>query len=53
MPNLNFGVQGFCMDDFCATETAIRFVMVFYNLMSLFRQLTHQKQDQPKQGKRI
>jgi len=24
----DFGVQGFCMDDFCATETAMRFVMV-------------------------
>lgn len=44
----DFGVQGFCMDDFCATETAMRFVMVAYNLMSLFRQLTHQKQPQPK-----
>ena len=44
----DFGVQGFCMDDFCATETAMRFVMVAYNLMSLFRQLTHQKQAQPK-----
>ena len=33
----DFGMQGFCMDDFCATETAMRFVMVGYNLMSLFR----------------
>ena len=40
----DFGVQGFCMDDFCATETAMRFVMVAYNLMSLFRQVTLQKQ---------
>jgi Transposase DDE domain group 1 len=44
----DFGVEGFCMDNFCATETAMRFVMVAYNLMSLFRQLTHQKQPQPK-----
>lgn len=44
----DFGVEGFCMDDFCATETAMRFVMVAYNLMSLLRQLTHQKQAQPK-----
>lgn len=44
----DFGVEGFCMDSFCATETAMRFVMVAYNLMSLFRQLTHQKQAQPK-----
>jgi hypothetical protein len=43
----DFGVQGFCMDDFCATESAMRFVMVAYNLMSLFRLLTHQKQVQP------
>lgn len=39
----DFGAQGFCMDDFCATETAMRFVMVAYNLMSLFRLLTLQK----------
>jgi Transposase DDE domain group 1 len=44
----DFGVEGFCMDSFCATETAMRFVMIAYNLMSLFRQLTHQKQAQPK-----
>lgn len=44
----DFGVEGFSMDSFCATETAMRFVMVAYNLMSLFRQLTHQKQPQPK-----
>jgi hypothetical protein len=43
----DFGVQGFCMDDFCATETAMRFVMVAYNLMSLFRQVTLQKQPSP------
>jgi len=44
----DFGVEGFCLDSFCATETAMRFIMVAYNLMSLFRQLTHQKQAQPK-----
>nr|WP_301923214.1 hypothetical protein [Ferruginibacter sp.] len=43
----DFGVQEFCMDDFCATETAMRFVMVAYNLMSLFRQVTLQKQPSP------
>ena len=32
------------MDDFCATETAMRFVIVAYNLMSLFRQVWLQKQ---------
>jgi hypothetical protein len=31
----DFGVQGFCIDNFCATETAMRFVIVAYNLMSL------------------
>lgn len=44
----DFGVEGFCMDDFCATETAMRFVMVAYNLMSLFRLLTAQTQPSPK-----
>lgn len=44
----DFGVEGFCMDDFCATETAMRLVMVAYNLMSLFRQLTLQTRPQPK-----
>lgn len=44
----DFGVEGFCMDDFCATETAMRMVMVAYNLMSLFRLLTHQTQPSPK-----
>jgi hypothetical protein len=44
----DFGVEGFNMDDFCATEVAMRFVMIGYNLMSLFRLLTHQTQPQPK-----
>ena len=44
----DFGVEGFCMDSFCATQTAMRFTMMAYNLMSLFRQLTHQKQARPK-----
>jgi Transposase DDE domain group 1 len=43
----DFGVQGFCMDSFCATETAMRFVMIAYNLMSLFRLLSLQKQPSP------
>jgi len=43
----DFGAEGFCMDDFCATETAMRFVMIAYNLMSLFRHLTLQKQPTP------
>ncbi len=44
----DFGIEGFCLDSFFATETAMRFVMMAYNLMSLFKQLTHQKQAQPK-----
>ena len=44
----DFGVEGFCMESFCATEAAMRMVMVAYNLMSLFRLITHQKQAQPK-----
>ncbi len=42
-----FGVQAFCMDDFCATETDMLFVLVAYNLMILFRQVTLQKQPSP------
>ena len=34
----DFGLNGFCLDDFHATEAAFRAVMVAYNLMSLFRQ---------------
>ena len=44
----DFGVEGFCMDDFCATETAMRFIMIAYNLMSLFRHLTLQTQPTPR-----
>lgn len=44
----DYGIQGFCMDTFSATEAAMRFVMVAYNLMSLFRILTLQKEPQPK-----
>jgi hypothetical protein len=36
------------MDSFCATETAMRFVMMAYNLMSLFRLLSLQKQPHPR-----
>jgi hypothetical protein len=36
------------MDDFYGTEAAIRMVCVSYNLMSLFRQVTHQTPKQPK-----
>ena len=44
----DFGVEGFCMDDFCATETAMRLIMIAYNMMSLFRHLTSQTQPTPR-----
>jgi hypothetical protein len=34
----DFGLNGFCLDPFYATEAALRGVMLAYNLMSLFRQ---------------
>ena len=33
----DFGLDSFCMKDFWATEASFRFIMVAYNLMSLFR----------------
>ena len=33
----DYGINGFCMDDFYATEAAFRWTMVAHNLMSLFR----------------
>ena len=43
----DFGAEGFTMDDFYATEAAMRMVMVAYNLMSLYRQVTRQTRPQP------
>lgn len=34
----DYGMEGFCSESFSATESAFRWVMVAYNLMSLFRQ---------------
>ncbi len=34
----DFGVTGFCLNSFYATEAAFRTVLLAYNLMSLFRQ---------------
>ena len=34
----DFGLTGFCTNDFYATEAAFRCVMIAYNLISLFRQ---------------
>lgn len=33
----DFGLENFCMNDFWATEASFRFIMVAYNLISLFR----------------
>ena len=33
----DFGLDSFCMQDFWATEASFRFIMIAYNLMSLFR----------------
>lgn len=33
----DFGLENFCMQDFWATEASFRFIMVAYNLISLFR----------------
>ena len=38
----DFGAEGFCMDNFYATEAAMRMVMVAYNLMSLYRIFSQQ-----------
>lgn len=43
----DFGVEGFSMDSFYATEAAMRMVCMGYNLMSLYRQLTYKNQAQP------
>jgi hypothetical protein len=44
----DFGAEGFCMDSFYATEAAMRMVMIAYNLMSLYRLLSHQTPVQPR-----
>jgi hypothetical protein len=33
----DFGLESFCLSDFWATEASFRFIMMAYNLMSLFR----------------
>jgi hypothetical protein len=33
----DFGLENFCMKEFWATEASFRFIMIAYNLMSLFR----------------
>jgi len=38
----DFGVEQFCLKSFWATEAAFRFIMIAYNLMSLFRHIAIQ-----------
>ena len=42
-----YGIEGFCMEDFWATEAAFRFTMVAHNLMALFRLTLLNKKHQP------
>jgi len=35
----DFGADSFCLSEFFATEASFRFIMMAYNLMSVFRQL--------------
>lgn len=42
-----FGMNGFCLQKFYATEAAFRMVLVAYNLLSLFRQAVLQQKIQP------
>ncbi|MCZ2299825.1 MAG: IS1380 family transposase [Chitinophagales bacterium] len=39
----DFGLENFCMQNFEATEASFRFIMVAYNLISLFRHFALQK----------
>lgn len=43
----DYGIEGFCSAKFEATEAAFRWVMVAYNLMSLFRQTILKFKHQP------
>lgn len=42
----DFGIDSFCMKDFFATEAAYRFIMIAYNLISLFRQIVLREKNQ-------
>jgi hypothetical protein len=42
-----FGIQGFCLHKFYATEAAFRMVLIAYNLLSLFRQIVLKQKIQP------
>ncbi len=42
----DFGADNFCLKDFWATEAALIFVMIAYNLMSIFRMFVLQEKTQ-------
>jgi hypothetical protein len=42
----DFGADSFCMKKFFATEASFRFIMIAYNLISLFRQLVLKEKNQ-------
>ena len=44
----DFGIEGFCLREFYATEAAFRCVMIAYNLISLFRQVILSAKVQPR-----
>ena len=44
--NYDFGIGSFCLKNFFATEAAFRFIMVGYNLISLFRQVILKQRNQ-------
>jgi len=44
----DFGLNGFCLNDFYATEAAFRMIIMGYNIISLFRQLILKWTAQPR-----
>lgn len=44
----DFGLNGFCLNDFYATEAAFRMIIMGYNIISLFRQLILKWPAQPR-----
>lgn len=42
----DFGIDHFCLSEFFATEAAYRFIMIAYNLLSLFRQVVLREKGQ-------
>lgn len=43
----DFGLENFCLKDFWATEASFRFIMVAYNIISLFRHFALQSHKKP------